>query len=399
MGYGFHWPPGRNPYLVTPEGKVVPLLVRKDIPYMMVGSSRSVPKDPKAFVEVPIMPVIEQDTSAQMDTGNQSDETNVTESPSTSDLSPTTDVEKQLGRNPYGYTGSLSVECEIPLDVLKHIYETFGDDCEDGDARDHDVAVVVKEKGRGAEAQEDSSALHREVQLLSDYSHDTQPAVWDSPPKKKRRIDVDPVDTEDEDKMCDDTCDCNCGCRLFPNCRPMMTCMKCQEAICSGCRHVGSHGGVLCHVCRDLLLEARNKEKGAESSTASTETALQVIVYEFGEDKCHQITITKHHALIGQEDWYSNLVSIDHCLFDCSSRAFKRGMSEDPFSNNYAAQSKLRNGCERARKMLWDNTQHTMKLPLRYGASGFWECRSRRPSRCSKQQEKDLGLAIFGRHS
>jgi len=97
MGYGFHWPPGRNPYLVTPEGKVVPLLVRKDIPYMLVGSSRSLPKDPKAFVEVPIMPVIEPETSTQMDAGGQMYETNVTELQNNPDLSQTTNVERSFG--------------------------------------------------------------------------------------------------------------------------------------------------------------------------------------------------------------------------------------------------------------------------------------------------------------
>ena len=31
MGYGFYWHPGRNPYLVTPEGNVVPLLLRHSV--------------------------------------------------------------------------------------------------------------------------------------------------------------------------------------------------------------------------------------------------------------------------------------------------------------------------------------------------------------------------------
>jgi hypothetical protein len=40
MGYGFYWHPGQNPFLVTPDGSVIPLLVRKDIPYLAVGASR-----------------------------------------------------------------------------------------------------------------------------------------------------------------------------------------------------------------------------------------------------------------------------------------------------------------------------------------------------------------------
>ena len=50
MGYGFYWHPGQNPFLVTPDGNVIPLLVRKDIPYLAVGFSRSIPKRPKNFV-------------------------------------------------------------------------------------------------------------------------------------------------------------------------------------------------------------------------------------------------------------------------------------------------------------------------------------------------------------
>ena len=164
MGYGFHWPPGRNPHLVTPEGKVVPLLVRKDILYMMVGSSRSVPKDPKGFVEIPTMPVVEQDIFAQADTGNQIDETNRTESSNTPNLSQITNVENQSGRNPYGYTGSLSGECEIPLDVLKHIYETFGDGCENGDGGTCDIVMVVKERGKDADGQDHSETSDEDGQ-------------------------------------------------------------------------------------------------------------------------------------------------------------------------------------------------------------------------------------------
>jgi len=128
----------------------------------------------------------------------------------------------------------------MPLDVLKSAYEAFGSDCEDDEWQNQDVAMVAKEKGKNADTRGCSSALSKEIQSSPDNSQDTQPVVLGSPPRKKRRIDVDPVDTEDEDKLCNDTCGCDCGCRLFPNHRPMMKCMNCQEAICSGCRHVGS---------------------------------------------------------------------------------------------------------------------------------------------------------------
>ena len=251
MGYGFYWHPGRNPYLVTPEGNVVPLLVRKDIPYMVVGSSRSLPKNPKAFIEVPVMPVVEQGTSAQMDAGEQTCEVKATGLQNSSDASQTTSVENRPERNPYGYTGPLSGECEIPLDVLKRIYEMFGDDCEDGDCDNCNAALVVEEEGKDAEVQSCSDVSEKDIQASPGNSDDTEPAVRNSPPEKRRRIDVDPVDTDDEENLCNDSCGCACGCRVFPNRHPMTKCMNCQQAICSGCRHVGSQGGILCHVCRD----------------------------------------------------------------------------------------------------------------------------------------------------
>jgi hypothetical protein len=141
------------------------------------------------------MPVVEQDMSAQMDTGNQVDKTNAIESSNTPNFSQATNVEDQLGRNPYGYTGSLSGECEIPWDVLKYIYETFDDDCENGDECSDDMAMVFEQKD------EDGIAMHdKDCDASIGDSDDTQLAVWGSPQKKKRRIEIDTVDTEDKDK-------------------------------------------------------------------------------------------------------------------------------------------------------------------------------------------------------
>jgi hypothetical protein len=87
MGYGFYWHPGQNPSLVTPEGNVVSVLVKKDIPYMAVGSSRSLPKSPKAFIEVPVVPAVEQDESAKNTTDQQMSENKTASLHNNSDVS------------------------------------------------------------------------------------------------------------------------------------------------------------------------------------------------------------------------------------------------------------------------------------------------------------------------
>ena len=43
--YGFVWPPGREPFMIDPEGKRISLFVNGDIPYVRVGSSKSLAHD------------------------------------------------------------------------------------------------------------------------------------------------------------------------------------------------------------------------------------------------------------------------------------------------------------------------------------------------------------------
>ena len=45
QNYGFVWPPGREPFMIGPEGKRISLFVNGDIPYVRVGSSKSLAHD------------------------------------------------------------------------------------------------------------------------------------------------------------------------------------------------------------------------------------------------------------------------------------------------------------------------------------------------------------------
>jgi len=58
MGYSFHWEAGRNPVLVTPEGNIIPLVVEKHIPYMIVGDEESLPRPPNLYRKVPVAPAV-----------------------------------------------------------------------------------------------------------------------------------------------------------------------------------------------------------------------------------------------------------------------------------------------------------------------------------------------------
>ncbi|CAE7187272.1 unnamed protein product, partial [Symbiodinium sp. CCMP2456] len=43
QGYGFVWPPGKDPFMINPEGKRISLFVHGDIPYIRAGSQKSGP--------------------------------------------------------------------------------------------------------------------------------------------------------------------------------------------------------------------------------------------------------------------------------------------------------------------------------------------------------------------
>ena len=43
--YGFVWPPGREPFMINPEGKKIALFVNGDIPYVRAGSNKSLAHD------------------------------------------------------------------------------------------------------------------------------------------------------------------------------------------------------------------------------------------------------------------------------------------------------------------------------------------------------------------
>ena len=45
QNYGFIWPPGREPFMINPEGKKIVLFVKGDIPYVRAGSNKSLAHD------------------------------------------------------------------------------------------------------------------------------------------------------------------------------------------------------------------------------------------------------------------------------------------------------------------------------------------------------------------
>ena len=129
---------------MTPEGQVISLLVKKDIPYMSVGSTRSSSKRAKSCTGAPVALAVEQDKD---DIGPKTESTTSDEcvpAEGKFDITQSGKAEGSRERNPYGYSGPLSRECEIPLAVLKHVYETFGSECDEEEWQDQDVAMVAE---------------------------------------------------------------------------------------------------------------------------------------------------------------------------------------------------------------------------------------------------------------
>jgi len=53
LGWSFHWPSYRNPYFIRPDGKLVELHVRDDIPYLAPGDALCEPREPDYWTEFP----------------------------------------------------------------------------------------------------------------------------------------------------------------------------------------------------------------------------------------------------------------------------------------------------------------------------------------------------------
>jgi hypothetical protein len=90
-------------------------MVRKDIPYLAIGSSKSIPRRPKRFVEIPVVPAVEQDELTEHTDNKQKQETRLAASSKVADASSDMTTESVRERYPYGYSGELSGECEIPF--------------------------------------------------------------------------------------------------------------------------------------------------------------------------------------------------------------------------------------------------------------------------------------------
>ena len=59
VDYSFHWEAGMTPVLITPVGKIVPLVVERNVPLLLVGDPESFVRDPSLLKFVPIAPVVE----------------------------------------------------------------------------------------------------------------------------------------------------------------------------------------------------------------------------------------------------------------------------------------------------------------------------------------------------
>jgi hypothetical protein len=365
MGYGFYWHPGQNPFLVTPDGNVIPLLVRKDIPYLAVGSSRSIPKRPKNFVEIPVVPAVEQIELDKCVQDEQTKETGSTISSENSGASEDVVTENIRERYPYGYTGELSEECEIPLAVLKQVYDTYGSECEDEEWDSQNVAMVVEPalgKTKESRVSPAASATDRDREISLGEASDDNKEITEPASKRRRRIEIGPVDTDDEEKLYHDTCDCGCECGLAQNVSPTQICLNCRAFLCSNCAHVGANGGVLCHCCRECLVNLRQRQCLEDNSVNRGVKKFCVMVYDLKYDESHRVVVTRYRELYETEDWYMGLTDIDHCMFECCRKDFNTMVPSNTFMQDSRARRRLFKQCEQARKNLVDGRKYSIDI-------------------------------------
>ena len=71
MGYGFYWRPGQKPILVAPDGKVIPLLVNRDIPYLSVGTRQPGHRGVPLVLEATGVAAVEQLVVSSVDGAEQ----------------------------------------------------------------------------------------------------------------------------------------------------------------------------------------------------------------------------------------------------------------------------------------------------------------------------------------
>jgi hypothetical protein len=88
---------------------------------------------------------VEQEQQGTLTEINEKHEASTVASFKAADASNETTTTSIRERYPYGYSGELSGECEIPLAVLKKVYEGYDSEDDDNDGELRHVAMVVEE--------------------------------------------------------------------------------------------------------------------------------------------------------------------------------------------------------------------------------------------------------------
>ena len=72
LGYGFHWYPGKSPYITLPDGTKLVLHVEHYVPYLYDESSHKTNATPATSIDalpqhMPVLPAVESDTDIDDD--------------------------------------------------------------------------------------------------------------------------------------------------------------------------------------------------------------------------------------------------------------------------------------------------------------------------------------------
>ena len=157
--------------------------------------------------------------------------------------------------------------------ALKQAYETCGSECDDEDWGDQDIAMVVRPEfsglgsGHGFFA---ATASELDPEASSRDASDEDQTITEPAIKRRRDMEDDLIGLNHEDGAELDACGCGCDCPLSPSISPPQTCLSCNASLCSRCVHEGSRGGILCHCCRDKLVELRLEQSRVDASNMTS---------------------------------------------------------------------------------------------------------------------------------
>ena len=168
-----------------------------------------------------------------------------------------------------------------------------------------------------------------------------------------------------------DARECGCECILSQNIGPPQICPNCSASLCSQCVHEGSQGGIICHCCRDSLVDLHREQCPVGESRAYGCERFCVIIYDITHDDCHRVVVTRHRRLYKDEDWYFGLNHIDSYMFECCLKDLNERIALKTVMRDSRARRRLYRQCEEARRNLLAGKDYAIDIMSLYQGQDY----------------------------